>query len=41
MLEQSLYRVTKGTFLVNYIEIGPVVSTRRSFKIFYIDIQEK
>ena len=37
-LEQSWYRITKGTFLQNYIEIGPVVSGKKIFKVFYIDI---
>ena len=37
-LEQSWYRITKGTFLQNYIEIGPVVSDKKIFKVFYIDI---
>ena len=36
-LEQSWLRVTKGTFLQNYIEIGPVVSGKKIFKVFYID----
>ena len=33
-LEQSWYRITKGTFLQNYIEIGPVVSDKKIFKSF-------
>ena len=37
-LEQSWYRITKGTFLQNYIIIGPVVSDKKIFKVFYIDI---
>ena len=37
-LEQSWYRITKGTFLQNYIEICPVVSDKKIFKVFYIDI---
>ena len=37
-LEQSWKTITKGTFLQNYIEIGPVVSDKKIFKIFYIDI---
>ena len=37
-LEQSWYRITKGTFLQNYIETGPVVSDKKIFKLFYIDI---
>ena len=37
-LEQSCNRITKGTFLQNYIEIGPVVSDKKIFKVFYIDI---
>ena len=36
-LEQS-WLITKGTFLQNYIEIGPVVSDKKIFKVFYIDI---
>ena len=30
-LEQSCNRITKGTFLHNYIEIGPVVSDKKIF----------
>ena len=37
-LEQSCNRITKGTFLQNYMEIGPVVSDKKIFKVFYIDI---
>ena len=37
-LEQSCNRITKGTFLQNYIEISPVVSDKKIFKVFYIDI---
>ena len=37
-LEPSWYRITKGIFLQNYIAIGPVVSDRKIFKVFYIDI---
>ena len=37
-LEQSWYRITKGTFMQNYMEIGPVVSDKKIFKVFYIDI---
>ena len=33
-LEQSCNRITKGTFLLNYIEIGPVVSDKKIFKSF-------
>ena len=33
-LEQSWKRVTKGTFLLKYIEIGPVVSDKKIFKVF-------
>ena len=33
-LEQSWYRITKGTFLQNYIEIGPVVSDKKIFSSF-------
>ena len=36
-LEQSWQRITEGTFLQNYIEIGPVVSDKKIFKVFYID----
>ena len=32
MLEQSWWRITKGTFLQNYIEISPVVSDKKIFK---------
>ena len=28
----------KGTFLQNYMEIGPVVSDEKIFKVLYIDI---
>ena len=31
-------RVTKGTILQSYIEIGPVVSDKKIFKMFYIAI---
>ena len=37
-LEQSWYRISKGTFLQNYIEIGPVVSDKKIFKVFNVDI---
>ena len=40
-LVQSWYRITKGTFLQNYMEIGPMVSDKKIFKVFYIDIQGK
>ena len=40
-LEQSCKRITKGTFLQNYIEIGPVVLDKKIFKVFYIDILGK
>ena len=40
-LEQSWYRITKGTFLQNYIEISPVVSDKKIFKVFCIDIWGK
>ena len=40
-LEQSWKRITKGTLLQNYIEIGPVVSDKKIFKVFYIDIWGK
>ena len=29
--------MTKGTFLQNYIEMSPVVSDKKIFKVFYID----
>ena len=37
-LDQSCKRITKETFLQNYMEIGPVVSDKKSFKVFYTDI---
>ena len=37
-LEQSWKRVTKGTFLPSYTVIVPVVSDKKMFKVFYIDI---
>ena len=37
-LEQSCKRITKETFLQNYIEISPVVSDKKIFKVFYTDI---
>ena len=37
-LEQSWWRITKETFLQNYMEIGPVVSDKKIFKVFYTDI---
>ena len=37
-LEQSWKRITKVTFLQNYMEIGRVVSDKNIFKVFYIDI---
>ena len=40
-LEQSWLRITKETFLQNYIEVGPVVSDKKIFKVFYIDILGK
>ena len=40
-LEQSQYRVTKGTFLLMYTEIGPSVSGQKTLKLFsYRDIRE-
>ena len=33
-LEQSWYRITKGTFLPHYTEIGPVVSDKKIFQVF-------
>ena len=29
--------MTKDTFLPSYIEIGPLVSAKKIFKVFYID----
>ena len=29
--------MTKDTFLLSYIEIGPLVSAKKIFKVFYID----
>ena len=37
-LEQSCNRITKGTFLQNHMEIGPVVSDKKVFNVFYTDI---
>ena len=37
-LEQSWEKVIKETFLPCYIEIGPVISDKKIFKVFYIDI---
>ena len=37
-LEQSCNRITKETFLQNYIEMDPVVYDKKIFKVFYIDI---
>ena len=37
-LEQSWYRVTKETFLLSYNEINLVVSDKKIFKVFSIDI---
>ena len=37
-LKQSWQRVTKETFLPSDIEIGPLVSDKKIFKFFYIDI---
>ena len=40
-LEQSQYRVTKGTFLLKYTEIGPSVPGQKTLKVFsYRDIRE-
>ena len=39
MTTKSWKRVTKGTFLPSYIEIGPVVSDKKIFKVFYIAIK--
>ena len=36
-LEQYWKRIIKGPFLQNYMEIGPVVSEKKIFKVFYID----
>ena len=38
LLEQSWKWVTKETLLPNYNEMGPVVSDKNIFKVFYIDI---
>ena len=35
---ESWKRITKGTILPRYIEIGPVVSDKKNFKMFYIAI---
>ena len=44
-LEQSWYRVSKGTFLLHYTEIGPLVSDNNTVEVFFIhvhvDIQGK
>ena len=37
-LEQSWQRITKGTFLQNYIVIGLVVSDKKIFKVFHTDV---
>ena len=37
-LEQTWKNVTKATFLPSNIEISPVDSDKKNFKIFYIDI---
>ena len=39
-MTESWWRVTKGTFLPSYTEICPVVSDKKIFKLFYIDIWE-
>ena len=39
-LEQSCNRTTKGTFLQNYMEISPVVSDKKIFKVFYMIYRE-
>ena len=36
-LEQSWWRITKETFLLNHIDICQVVSPKKIFKKFYID----
>ena len=38
LLEQSWYRVVMETFLPSYNEIGPVVSDKKIFQVFYKDI---
>ena len=38
LFEQSWYRVTMETFLPSYNEIGPVVSDKKIFQVFYKDI---
>ena len=35
---ESWKKVTKGTILPSYIEIGPVVSDKNIFEVFYIAI---
>ena len=37
-LEQSWYGVTKGIFVPDFIEVSTVVSDKKIFKVFYIDI---
>ena len=39
LFNASWKRVTKGTFLPSYIEIGRVVSDKKIFKVFYIVIK--
>ena len=41
LLEQSWYRVIMETFLPSYNEIGPVVSDKKIFQVFYKDILGK
>ena len=31
-------KIYKGTFLPSYMEISPVVSDKKIYKVFYIDI---
>ena len=35
---ESWKKVTKGTILPSYIEIGPVVSDKKIFEVFYLAI---
>ena len=38
LLQQFWYIVTLETFLPSYNEIGPVVSDKKIFQVFYKDI---
>ena len=35
--QSKIHEISKGTFLQNYIEISPMVSDKKIFKVFYID----